>query len=105
MIVEMNITPISIALTVIGSLLLFGFLLLVWYIHNIWTDFRSMALTRIRTKLDLSTEWTAVRKWQTWENITVIYKHKDGHKKKVNYRLKGGKEIIDIEEIINAEKN
>lgn len=96
MIISMNITPISIALTVIGSLLLFGFLLLVWYLHNIWNDFRSMALTRIRNKLELSSDWKAVRKWQTWQDITVVYKHKDGKRKKVHYKLKGNREVLDV---------
>lgn len=103
MIFEMNITPVSVALTVIGSLLLFGFLLLIWYLHNIWVDFKSMSLTRIKTKLKLSDDWTPIRKWQTWENITVIYKHIDGRKKKVNYRLHNGQEIL--EEKTNEEKN
>lgn len=91
----MNVTTSSVALTVIGSLLLFGLLLFTWYLSNIWKDFRSMALTRIRGKANLGNEWKPVRKWQMWEDITVVFKNNNGEKRKYRYALKKGREILE----------
>jgi len=91
----MNVTTGSVALTIIGSLLLFGFLLFVWYLSSIWNDFRTMALTRIRTKSKLDESWRPIKKWQMWEDITVVYANKEGQKRKIRYALKKGKEILE----------
>jgi hypothetical protein len=98
MILTMEITPMSVALTVIGSLMLIGFLVFVWYLHSVWTDFRTMALTRIKTKLKLTDDWRAVRKWQTWEAISVVYLNHEGKRLKVVYKLRGGKEVLEVTE-------
>jgi len=54
-----------------------------------------MALTRIRTKANLDTDWKPIRKMQMWEDITVVFKHKNGEKRKYRYALKKGREILE----------